>query len=308
MATKRLADKVECLLVLCLLLFNGSSHAALPSIAVFLSETGRPHLEVLETLRTELGLSANIVLINGQEAVPKGTVLAISVGVKATETLARSGQPVPVLATLVPRVSFESLSGSAHGQDRSKYSAVFLDIPPRRQLALLHQVFPERRHLALLTGSASESQVAQFTTAAQELGMSILAARVHSESEIYPALQRLLPETDLLLALPDPSVYNSHTIQDILLTTYRFRVPMVGFSPAYTKAGALLSMYATPAQIARQAADMARAVLAGHALAAAQYARDMEIATNPHVARSLDIALESEAALRDRLRQLEDRP
>ena len=72
--------------------------------------------------------------------------------------------------------------------------------------------------------------------------------------------------------------------------------------------GIIMSGEATPAQIARQAADMARAVLAGHALAAAQYARDMEIATNPHVARSLDIALESEAALRDRLRQLEDRP
>jgi ABC-type uncharacterized transport system substrate-binding protein len=305
---KRLAGKAWQILVLCLLLAAGLAHAALPTIAVFLSETGQPHLEVLETLRTELGRSANIVLINGQDAIPKGTSLVIPVGVKATETLARSGASAPILATLVPRASFESLVGLTLGRDHSKFSAVFLDLPPRRQLALLHQVFPDRRRIALLTGSASESQVGQFTAMAKDLGMSILSAPIYSESEIYPALQRLLPEADILLALPDPTVYNSHTIQDILLTTYRFRVPMVGFSPAYAKAGALLAMYATPIQIGSQAADMARAVLAGHPLPAPKYARDMDIAINVHVARSLGIALKSETTLRDRLQQLEYMP
>jgi ABC-type uncharacterized transport system substrate-binding protein len=134
---------------------------------------------------------------------------------------------------------------------------------------------------------------------------SIQSTPAYSESEIYPALQRLLPEADILLALPDPAVYNSRTIQDILLTTYRFRVPMVGFSPAYAKAGALLAMYATPSHIGSQAADIARTVLAGHGLSAPQYARDMDIASNLHVARSLGISLEPEAVSRDRLRQLE---
>jgi len=303
-----LATKAWQLLLLCLLLATGQTHAAPPIIAVFLSETGRPHLEVLEALRTELGQIANITLVNEQEAVPKGTALIITIGVKATEALARSGAPAPALATLVPRASFESLVGLSQGRDRSKFSAVFLDLPPRRQLALLHLAFPERRRVALLTGSCSESQVGQLTAAAKDLGMSILSAPVQSESEIYPALQRLLPETDILLALPDPAVYNSHTIQDILLTTYHFRVPLAGFSPAYAKAGALLAMYSTPARIGSQAADMARTVLSGQPVPPPEYARHMDITTNAHVARSLGIVLEPENALRDRLRQSEHLP
>ena len=101
------------LLVACWLLAAGGAHAdAQATVAVLLSETGRPHLEVLEALRTDLGrgLGANIVLINGQEPVPKGTALIITVGVSAAESLARSGAPAPVLATLIPRAVFENLS------------------------------------------------------------------------------------------------------------------------------------------------------------------------------------------------------
>ncbi|MDD5297226.1 MAG: ABC transporter substrate binding protein [Rhodocyclaceae bacterium] len=309
--TLRLAAKAWHLLVCCALLAVGMARAEpQATVAVLLSETGRPHLEVLEALRTELGRApgANIVLVNGQEPVPKGTALIVTVGVSATETVARMGAPAPVLAILIPKASFENLSAQVYGREHQKLSAVFLDLPPRRQLALLHQAFPERKRVALLVGSASEPQAAAFSAAAQELGMSLLSAPVHAESEIYPALQRLLPEADLLLALPDPSVYNSRTIQDILLTSYRFRVPLVGFSPAYVKAGALLALYSTPTRIGSQAADMARSFLAGRPLPLPQYARDFDVGTNPHVARSLGIGVEPENTLRDRLRQSEHLP
>ncbi len=306
--TRQLAT--ACLLVVCAFFATFARADAPATVAVMLSETGRPHLEVLEALRAELGrgAGANIVLINEQEGIPKGTRLIIAVGVRATESLTKSGTPAPVLATLVPRASFDSAFSHIPERERQKFSAVFLDAPPRRQLALLRLAFPERRRIALLLGKASESQIGQFNSAAQELGMSILSSPVRSEADIYPALQRLLPDADILLALPDPGVYNGRTIQDILLTAYRFRVPLAGFSPAYVKAGAILALYATPSRIGIQTADMARAVLAGRPLPPPQYAREGDVTTNAYVARSLGIHLETESILRDRLRQSEHTP
>jgi len=96
-------------------------------------------------------------------------------------------------------------------------------------------------------------------------------------------------------------VFNSYSIQNVLLTAYRQHSPVVGFSAAYIRAGAILGLYSTPAQIGRQTAEMARAVLAGAAVPPPQSPRYFEIGSNPQVARSLGIALEEPEALRARL-------
>lgn len=281
---------------------------AQPKIAVLLSEYSRPHLEMLETLRNQLGREALIVSVNADEPPPADAVLAIAVGVRASENLSKHNIPVPVLATLLPRSSFERIQKLAYHAGQKNFSAIYLDLPPRRQLAFLRLALPERKRIALLTSPATDTEGAQYANAARQLGMSVATASLRDESEIFPALQRLLPDTDILLALPDPGIYNNRTIQDILLTTYHYRVPLVGFSPSYVKAGALLAIYTTPSQIARQAADIARQVWAGQTLPAPHYPKDFEISTNHYVARSLGLSLPEETQLKERLRQLESLP
>ncbi len=132
-----------------------------------------------------------------------------------------------------------------------------------------------------------------------------MSGRVARAEEIFPALQRITAEADLLLAEPDPLVFNGTTIQNILLTTYRASLPLVGFSPSSVDAGALLALYTTPTQVGIQAAEMAAAVLAGQNLPAPQWPHLFTVATNPHVARSLGLTLDSGSVLGERLHQLE---
>jgi ABC-type uncharacterized transport system substrate-binding protein len=109
------------------------------------------------------------------------------------------------------------------------------------------------------------------------------------------ALQSLLLSSDVLLAIPDAEIYNASTIRNILLTTYRNKVPLVGFSPGYVKAGALCAVYSTPQQIAEQSAHMIKAFVDAHALPAAQYAKQFEVSINEQVARSLGLNIKSAA-------------
>ncbi|HUY02335.1 MAG TPA: ABC transporter substrate binding protein, partial [Rhodocyclaceae bacterium] len=124
---------------------------------------------------------------------------------------------------------------------------------------------------------------------------------------LYPALARALDGADALLAVADPLVYNGNTIENILLASFRAGVPLVAFSPAYVRAGALLGLYSTPAQIGTQAGKMARAVLQGRPLPPPQYPTEFTVEINRHVARSLGLDLNA-AVLARRLQQMERLP
>ena len=106
----------------------------------------------------------------------------------------------------------------------------------------------------------------------------------------------------MLIATPDTAVFNSYTVQNVLLTAYRLRSPVVGFSAAYVRAGALLGLYSTPAQIGSEAGEAVLQVLRGAALPPVARPAHFEVAVNDTVARALGLALppadELAAALR----------
>jgi ABC-type uncharacterized transport system substrate-binding protein len=127
-----------------------------------------------------------------------------------------------------------------------------------------------------------------------------------AQGGLFDALQSVLPDVGVLLALPDPSVFNSQTAANILTAAYRRQVPLVGFSPAYVKAGALLALYSTPAQVGARGGEVLRQALAGKVLPSPQWPREFVVAVNQDVARSLGFALD-EARIGEQLRQ-KDRP
>jgi putative ABC transport system substrate-binding protein len=102
----------------------------------------------------------------------------------------------------------------------------------------------------------------------------------------------------VLLALPDAEIYNTVTIRNILLTTYRNKVPLIGFSPGYVKAGALCAVFSTPAQIAEQSLGIIQEYAETHTLPAAQYAKEFEVTVNEQVAHSLGLNIRSVSQLR----------
>ena len=130
---------------------------------------------------------------------------------------------------------------------------------------------------------------------AAEHGVGLTIVEAGPAGNLFPLLRELFDATDVLLALPDPQVFNGLTIQNILTAAYRQRVPLAGFSPAYVKAGALLALYSTPAQLGAQSGEIARAVLAGRPLPPPQAPREFSVGVNADVARSLGIAVDADS-------------
>jgi len=78
----------------------------------------------------------------------------------------------------------------------------------------------------------------------------LIARHLRSKDTLFSDLDELLIDSDVLLAVPDSEIYNSNSIRNILLSSYRRGIPLVGFSQAYVKAGALCAIFSTPEQLA----------------------------------------------------------
>ncbi|MBU1396116.1 MAG: hypothetical protein KKE84_08235 [Gammaproteobacteria bacterium] len=290
----------------CLALVSAQAVAA--RVTVVLSDDSAPYQEVYQVIRAYLDDTAHEVVRVYAEELTAASLnearLAVAVGVRAAESLAALPNRPPVLAVLVPRAWYLKTGRVRLGDSgRRSVSAIYLDQPFGRQAQLIRLAFPEARRVGVLLGADQGVLVGELDEAlrAQQLGLvhQVLAA----DERLITALENVLSSAELLLAVPDPLVFNRNTAQSLFLTSYRYRVPVLGYSRSLTRAGALLSLHSSPAQIGRQTAEWVSRAIQGAPVNLPQpaYPAYFSVSINQQVARSLGFTLLSEAELEKRL-------
>lgn len=287
---------------------SGQAH-----VTIVVSEESDAYSEVAAAIRTVLeqrpGINPVVTVLPLQGIVARKIDLArehpdliVAVGVRAAQYLAAQNLSPPLLAALIPRQAFEKI---ARQRDYRMFSAVFLDQPPSRQMELIRLALPGRGRVGVVLGPESQDVLKALQAAAKESKFGLVAEKIGAAEELLPALQRVLAESDVLLAVPDPLVFNKGTVQSLLLTTYRYQDPVIGFSHAYVKAGALAAVYTTPEQAGKQAGEILVRVLGGKSwtLPPPEYPKYFSVSVNHQVARSLGISIEDEAALYQSLKR-----
>ena len=277
-------------------------------VAVVLSDDSAPYQEVYQVVRAYLDDTPHEVVrayADGLNLAALGDArLAVAVGVHAAESLANLPLRSPVLAVLVPRVWYLK-SGKPMLSDggRRSVSAIYLDQPFDRQAQLIRLAFPEAKRVGVLLSAEQSGLAAELEEALRAQRLDLVLGTLASGERLITPLENVLAEAELLLAVPDPLVFNRSTAQSLFLTSYRYHDPVVGYSRSLTRAGALLSLHSSPAQIGRQTAEWIRDALqvTPVRLPAAAYPAYFSVSINEQVARSLGYAVPSEAELEKRL-------
>lgn len=233
--------------------------------------------------------------------------LIITLGTDALRQVAQRNTRTPVLAGLIPRLSYERVLRESGKKISSHMAALYLDQPFGRQLDLLRLALPAVRRVGVLWGPESITQQPLLNAALQGRGMELSEGMYTEGQPLIAALRMALSDAEVLLAVADGAVYNPASVSNILLTSYRARTPVMAFSPTYVKAGALLSVHSTAAQAGAQLAAMGAHLLQTNSLPASQYPAEFNINANAYVARSLGLSLDV-GALSERLRKLEKKP
>jgi len=193
----------------------------------------------------------------------------------------------------------------------TKYNSAKSDLitaqPECRHIELIKAINPDWTTVAVLSSIDSLDIAAALTkcTIRQNLNLNVYA--IADKSDLLKTLETAIEDNKVLLAITDPFIYNSNTVRNILLTAYRHRKPVIGYSDSFVQAGAVAAVYTSPGSIASKASTIISDFFKNNW----QFNKniystdDFSISTNTQVATSLEIVLPSKESIR---KSLEERP
>lgn len=241
-------------------------------IAVIVSQDASPYQEVLDGFRQSLeaqGVRAqfDVHALHGdgekaeaalQRARQDGAGLLLALGSLGAQAAVREVHDIPVVAGLI--LNADGLAKSHNA------TAVVLEFPVETELRFLQRLLPGQRNVGVLFNPLeNQARIDAAARAAGALGLTLYARKVESPKELPDALESLNKRADVLWGVADQIVLNSRTARPILLFSLRNRIPFVGLSATWVKAGALYALDRDYHDIGVQCGEMALRILQGAA-------------------------------------------
>ncbi|MGB5474462.1 MAG: ABC transporter substrate binding protein [Gammaproteobacteria bacterium] len=293
-------------LLLLLLVCQAHAHAA--GILIVASSGTELYSRFIERLTSSLpgsnpgaGIPDITVVYLDKHTLTDGDLAArniiIPVGTRAARDVAARQPDIPVLHTIIPESVFLTLA--APPAACTMQSAIFIDQPLARQAALAQALFPDAVDYGVLLGPTSSQRQTEIDALKKDIDRRLVVRIAARESDIAAVTNGLLQQVDLLIAVNDPLVLNRENAKWLLYSAYQRRLPVIGFSRAYVRAGAAGAVFSEPEQMARQAAEVVQRQIASPTacLPAAGFPRYFSVAINQSVCSSLGGALCNEESL-----------
>jgi putative tryptophan/tyrosine transport system substrate-binding protein len=179
-------------------------------------------------------------------------VLAVGDGALAATRRIRS---TPVLAVMALGITSQTARpGNLTGVD--------LLVKPEQYLALFKKI-KVRRVGVVYDPARTERYLQTARSAAKQLGLELVTREVHDPRQTLAQLNSLQGKVDALWVLPDSTAVTRESLEAYFLFSQGQSVPVVSFSAAHLKLGALLVLEIDRGDLGRQAGEMARQILQG---------------------------------------------
>jgi len=220
------------------------------------------------------------------ELAQRRRMLIIAIGPSALQDVARRRCDCVVISAFTSSQVFRTVAASLPAARAAAMTAVYAEPAPADQLRLISLLYQRPARVAAIVSreTAFPKPVLQAAAEVQDFAPG---------DDINRVLSRIA-RTEVLLALPDTAVYNTENIRNILLSTYRHKQAVIGFSADMVKAGALATTYSEVEDINAQVAEMASSFVATGVLPPPQFPRYFRTIVNEGVARSMDVAVTDE--------------
>ncbi|MBI1194575.1 MAG: hypothetical protein GC138_01830 [Gammaproteobacteria bacterium] len=305
---------VRALFMVALLCVTGQVSA---HVRILLSHSTPPYRALADSISAYIdGQTFSIIDVGspGPDSDTPGSdtgMLNIAVGSRAMDYALKTMPNIPLLATLVPSNAYEDLLKTHEDVLKpGKVSAVFPDQPLERQVAFVHLLMPDKKRMGVLVGQHSFQYVKPLTRLASARGLSVTIGDAR-EDRIPDAIKDMLAGSDFVLALHDSSLLTPNHAKWLLYMAYQRRIPVIGYSKTYVRAGALAALYSSNDQIGRQVSSMLgkaglrpRYHTADIKLPKPEYPNEFSIELNNNVADSFALWGIDPDLIADRLRHL----
>jgi len=216
-----------------------------------------------------------------QELKNNTSQLAIAVGIDALRALASVKTQIPLLTTMSFRADLKS-SGILETPGIRIAGAIWLDLAIPQIIAGLRVVFPGANRIAVIRNPMQPESVEVSGQAHQLPSANVQVVDCAGPSDLLPALRKLRGQADFVICLPDSTLYNKTTVEPLILASLEHRIPLVGFSASFVRAGAAVGVYPDFADIGLQTTVLAERCLSGPGVHE-EYPRRTIVAANERV-------------------------
>ena len=195
--------------------------------------------------------------------------LIFAVGVFALQAVAKDPPKTPVVFSMVQNPP-SVLKGNAN------ITGASMNVPVERSLAALKQLNPSFKRVGTIYNEASTGfLIEEAKAAARKLELELVVKSVDSERDAIRAIEELAKEkVDAYWGVPDRMTLGPAFVEQLLLFSYRQRVPVLGVSKRHADIGALRSLAPeSSVDIGRQAGELAAAQLSGKSASDLPFAR-----------------------------------
>lgn len=236
----------------------------------------------------------------------KGYDAVISAGIEASAGISNKAIKKPVIMSMLPQESYAELAASGSLVcNHSNCRIIYLDQPVSRQLRLMRLALPGAKIITVIGTVQSSSLRKRIVAQAPEFGFQVNNIAVPGEPGLLDAVQEDLTGTDILMAIPDPVIYNRNTARAVLLSTFNQRIPLFAYSKSFVRAGATFGIYSSPEDLARQVAELVCCI--EQIKPQFIFPKYFTIDVNQHAAEALGISIRNAASLEQALSDHENK-
>ena len=218
------------------------AQAASPVVIVKSSDNTYYNQTIKTLTRHVATADVEVVMMEDLSGPARSNSLYVALGQGAVEAVTALGEDVSAINAYLTLEQY-------HRLPNKRQLTVLLDQPLHRYLA-----FSKYTLQADSIGIIAETRIflnRPESDLLDRLGLALNQYQVDPEHKLLPTLRLLLQQNDALLMLPRQSIYNRDSLKGVLLTSYRGRKPVISYSPAHVKSGALASIYSSPIDIGR---------------------------------------------------------
>lgn len=267
-------------------LAGAPSGAGPASLLVVTSSAAEPYVQALDGVRQGMAGQAiawnEVDLSQRRETVPQAVArvrpsVVIAIGTEAAAAVAAQPPAAPVVSSMILRA--DAAPGRA-------LSTVSLDVPPGQLVGAMQRAFPGASRLGIIRGPSSAH-------VKSESGRLQLADCPRAE-DLLKTFLGFKGKVEFVACMPDGALYNSSTVKPLVLASLQNRLPLIGYSEGFARAGAVLAVYPDYRDVGALAAETARKLLAGQDVPSLIAPRRFRSAVNQRVVRLLGLSYQAD--------------
>ena len=180
---------------------------------------------------------------------------------------------------------------------------LYMTQPYCRQIRFIKLINNNWDSFSILTDKKDTADIQAIQECANKHGLNVNSVNTEFSKFLTHDIEIALDNSDLLLALPNKNIYNEKTVKNILLTSYRHRKPVIGFSKNFVRSGALAAVHSNAEHVSNAAVTLVDEYISNNHqfTQAVNHPTSYVISINRQVFKALNLNIPDTIKIKERL-------